>query len=60
MKCNNCKYYGLYRMVSSGRPYQFFGDIPCLNCSRFNPYSDKFEEVTERSHEDDIYKLEKE
>lgn len=33
--CQTCGHYELYKMITSGRPYGYSGDIPCLRCCRF-------------------------
>jgi len=32
MKCPQCSYYGLYKMIKSNKPFQYYGDIPCIRC----------------------------
>ena len=41
--CKNCRHYGFYEMITSGRPYGYAGEIPCLRCSRFRWTEDNFE-----------------
>ena len=36
MDCSTCGSYELYKMVVSGKPYHYAGDISCLTCSRFS------------------------
>lgn len=38
--CTNCGHYQLKLMVTSGKPYGYSGDIPCLRCSRFSQLED--------------------
>ena len=40
-KCKNCKHFSLRKMIQM--PYSYGGDIPCLSCSRYVEYEDKFE-----------------
>jgi hypothetical protein len=40
--CTSCGSYGLYKMVTSGKPFGYNGDIPCLRCRRFSFTSDQF------------------
>jgi len=40
MKCNTCGHYELYKMLTSGEPYGYGSDIPCLRCKHyFEPQS---------------------
>lgn len=41
-KCKECSYYSLYKMVISGRPYNYSGDIPCTKCKHFKTTNDEF------------------
>lgn len=41
-KCKECSYYSLYKMVASGRPWQYYGDIPCDRCKHFKTTNDEF------------------
>lgn len=43
MTCKDCRHYGFYQMITSGKPYHYAGKIPCLTCSRFTPTQDNFE-----------------
>ena len=36
MDCKTCGHYELYKMITSGKPYSYSGDVPCLRCTRFN------------------------
>lgn len=33
--CSTCGHYSLKIMITSGKPYGYSGDIPCLRCKRF-------------------------
>ena len=33
--CKDCVHYGLLKMITSGDPFYYSGDIPCKRCSRF-------------------------
>lgn len=35
MDCTTCGHYELKKMITSGNPYGYSGDIPCLRCERF-------------------------
>jgi hypothetical protein len=39
--CRTCGHYELYKMITSGRPYGYSGDIPCLRCNRFRVSNDE-------------------
>jgi len=41
LKCENCGHYQLYKMLVSGEPYGYSGDIPCLRCIRFETRKDE-------------------
>lgn len=43
MGCEKCVNYSFYLMITSG-PYQYYGDVPCLRCSRYNKKQDLFKE----------------
>lgn len=34
--CDTCGHYYLKKMVTSGKPYGYSGDIACFRCVRFN------------------------
>lgn len=38
--CKSCGHYELKKMISSGKPYGYSGDIACLRCSRFSQMED--------------------
>ena len=40
MDCQTCGHYSLYQMITSGKPYGYSGEIPCLRCSRYSPVED--------------------
>lgn len=40
--CKTCIHYGLYQMITSGKPYGYSGTIPCQNCSRFSWEQDNY------------------
>ena len=42
MKCENCKHYGFYQMITQGS-YGYSGYIPCLTCKWLDPKEDNFE-----------------
>jgi len=44
--CATCQYYELYQMVTSGRPYSYSGDIPCMRCERLQHQKDEYVENT--------------
>lgn len=46
-KCKSCGHYGLYQMITSGRPYGYGGDIPCHRCSECSQPHSEFTGVTE-------------
>ncbi len=46
MKCQECSYYGLYLMVKDGKPFQYYGDMPCIRCKEFNPGNSEFTPAT--------------
>ncbi len=48
-KCKNCKHYNLRKMIQV--PYYYGGDIPCLTCSRYVEYEDKFEPAQKNKEE---------
>lgn len=33
--CKNCGHYDLLKMITSGEPFGYSGDIPCRRCARF-------------------------
>jgi len=45
--CKNCGSYQLYLMVTSGKPYCYSGQIPCLNCLRFSWTQDNFTPIVQ-------------
>ena len=40
MNCSNCVHYGIYKMITSGKPYGYAGDIPCIRCSEYKMNSE--------------------
>jgi len=53
MKCNECISYELFKIISSGKPYWYTGDIPCLRCKHFyQKTNDEFKPVRKISEED--------
>ena len=32
MDCKTCGHYELYKMINSGKPFGYSGDIPCIRC----------------------------
>lgn len=42
MDCEKCRSYSIYQMITSGKPYHYDGDIPCVRCNRFDFKSDQF------------------
>jgi hypothetical protein len=41
MNCENCTHYDLYKILKSGKPFGYAGNIPCLVCSEYNePHSE--------------------
>ena len=49
--CKTCASYGLYKMVTSGNPYGYSGDIPCLHCCHFRVLNDQYTQITEKKLE---------
>ena len=43
MKCKDCGYYELFKLVTSDKPFSYSEDIPCFRCIHFNDRkSDEF------------------
>lgn len=42
MSCKTCINYGIYEMITSGKPYGYGGDIPCNRCSRYRKFEDLY------------------
>lgn len=40
MTCKNCGNYELRKMVESGKPYGYAGDVPCFRCKRYKELQD--------------------
>ena len=51
--CEQCVSYGLYQMITSGKPYHYAGDIPCVRCHRFNFTSDQFKPAVNQGNSAD-------
>ena len=41
LNCKTCGHYMLYKMINSGKPFCYSGDIPCQRCSRFAALNDE-------------------
>lgn len=41
--CKTCTHYGLYKMITSGQPFGYVGEIPCTTCSRYSSMQDNYE-----------------
>lgn len=56
--CETCYSYGLYQMITSGNPYCYSGDIPCLRCKRFclnrDEYQPKFQTISTSNFSGDL------
>lgn len=42
MSCKECGSYELKKMVNSGKPFGYSGEIPCLNCKRYEEKEDNY------------------
>lgn len=51
--CSQCGSYQLYLMVTSGKPYCYSGNIPCLTCKRFSYLKDNFTLIVENNEIED-------
>lgn len=49
MNCNTCVNYGIYEMITSGKPYGYIGDIPCIRCSRYRTHEDLYTPLSKPS-----------
>ena len=49
MDCKHCGHYELYKMVTSGKPFGYSGDIPCTHCSRFSFIRDEYTPAVNQS-----------
>ncbi len=46
MNCKTCGHYELLKMITSGKPYGYSGDIPCFRCKYYTePRSEHTQEV---------------
>lgn len=36
MSCKTCGHYELMKMITSGKPYGYSGEIPCIGCKYFS------------------------
>jgi len=50
-KCTECANYGLMKMVTSGQPFQYYGDIPCQRCSELTKEHIEFTPKTSQEKE---------
>ena len=41
MNCKTCGHYELYKMITSGQPFGYTGDIPCRRCERYVKLNDE-------------------
>ena len=46
--CKTCGHYEIKKMVTSGKPLGYSGDIPCFRCTRYN--DGKTDEHTNSTH----------
>ena len=42
MSCKTCVNYGLFEMVTSGKPFGYSGNIPCMRCTRYRRDNDEY------------------
>jgi hypothetical protein len=42
MKCQDCAYYAIFKIVKNRKPLQYNGDIPCLRCAEFEKEHSEF------------------
>jgi hypothetical protein len=43
--CKSCGHYELKKMVTSGQPYGYSGEIPCFTCSQYASLENKHTSV---------------
>jgi len=49
--CKTCASYGLYKMITSGKPFGYAGEIPCNTCHHFSFKQDNYTPISEAYNE---------